>query len=91
MAVIGFAPLALPLASVLPQAGATCTLLTTPDVLFVHVPQSGLVDVGLPLPATPALIGQSFRQQIVAIEVDLLGAITSVTSTNGLLATIGSY
>ncbi|HEU4419695.1 MAG TPA: hypothetical protein VFT55_12210, partial [Planctomycetota bacterium] len=86
----GFAALAIPLASVLPSP-PSCMLLATPDLLQLHVPQAGVADVALSLPNSPAIAGLSFRQQVVAIEIGAGGAFTSFTSTNAVLATVGSY
>jgi hypothetical protein len=87
----GFAGISVPLASVLPQAVPGCTLLVTPDLLLLHLPQTGAVDVVLALPASPSLAGQSFFQQVVALELGLTGSFVAATSTGGLAATIGSY
>jgi hypothetical protein len=36
-------------------------------------------------------VGQSFHHQMVPLELDLSSAITAITSTNALMATIGVF
>ena len=91
VSVTGLAALATPLASVLPPSPPGCTLLVTPDLLGLHVPQGGACEPELTLPNTPAIAGLSFRQQVVALELGPTGNFVAVTATNALLATIGVY
>ena len=43
----------------------------------------------LTLSLAPALVGRSFRQQVVVVEV--AATITGLSSSNALLLTVGSY
>lgn len=89
LAVTGFAPLALPMAAVLPQGVAGCTLLASPDLLDALLPIAGVVDTQVALPNTPTLAGQVLHHQVVPLAFDLAGNLVAVTGTNGLALTIG--
>lgn len=87
--VLGLGALAAPLSSLLPQGLPGCDLLVTPDLLALHLPNGGEVRTAMPLPLAPALVGRSFRQQVVVVEV--AATITGLSSSNALLLTVGSY
>lgn len=91
VAVFGFAAASTPLSTVTPLAVAGCELLASPDVLLSFVPTAGAAELSLPIANLPALVGQTFHEQVVAIELSPSSAITSFTSSNALAATIGSY
>jgi len=90
MEVIGFGSISLPLAAVLPQAGAGCLLIPTLDVLDAHLPIAGSLELQRALPDMPSIIGAVFHQQVVSLEIGGGGAIVDVTSTNALTYTVGS-
>jgi len=87
--VFGLGALQTPLVTLLPQGLPGCDLLVTPDVLGLRVPSGGEVSTSWSLPMTTSLVGQSFRNQVVVVEIN--GAISGLSSSNALLATIGSY
>jgi len=89
--VLGLGTLSLPLPSLLPQGGAGCELLVTPDALGLVVPSGGQALLPIALPVLPALVGGVLHLQVVPIEFGLGGAITSVTSTNRLSLTLGIF
>jgi hypothetical protein len=91
MTVLGLGTLSLPLPSLLPQGGAGCELLVTPDALGLVVPSGGQALVPLPLPLVPSLVGGVLHLQVVPIEFGAGGAITSVTSTNRLGLVLGVF
>jgi len=91
VAVHGFAAASTPLSTILPQGVAGCVLLASPDLLDLRVPAAGSVATALPIPNTVALAGLIIHQQVVPIELDALGNITALTSTNALTLTIGSF
>ena len=91
MTVLGLGTLSLPLPSLLPQGGAGCELLVTPDALGLVVPSGGQALVPLPLPLVPSLVGGVLHLQVVPIEFGAGGAITSVTSTNRLRLVLGIF
>jgi hypothetical protein len=43
------------------------------------------------LPNTPSLSGLILHQQLVALEFDAGGSFVQTTSTNGLVATVGTF
>jgi trimeric autotransporter adhesin len=90
LVVHGFAATNVPLSSIVPQGGAGCALLATPDLVETRVATWGQLDVTVPIPASAVLIGQTFHQQVIGLELAAGGPITSFTSTNALAATIGS-
>lgn len=65
--------------------------LVSPDLLDVLLPVAGTADTQLTLPNSPSLVGQSFHHQMVPLELDASLAITAITSTNALTATIGVF
>jgi len=89
--VLGFGLANVPLASLLPQGGAGCALLVTPDVVGFTVPSGGVVQLALPLPLVPAFAGIPLHAQVVPFEFGVGGAITAVTSTNRLDLTLGIF
>ena len=74
----------LPLAAILPQGLAGCTLTAFPDVLFVHVPIGGVVELALPLPNTIAFVGNRIYQQVAALSLSASFDIVALTSSNSL-------
>jgi hypothetical protein len=82
---------ALPLANVFTQAPTGCDLLVAPDILQLHATTTGSVDSSLFLPSTPAIFGLTFFQQMVPIEVDVMGNFVEVTATNALQLTVGDF
>lgn len=91
LSVLGFGTVALPLPTLLPQGGAGCSLWVSPDVLGLHLPDAGRVALELAIPDDLALVGRQLHEQVVAIELDALGALVAATSTNALTATIGAF
>ena len=79
------------LSSLLPQAGAGCRLRVDPLLLDAVVPTAGVAVGQLALPNHIALIGQSWRQQVIALELDPQANLLTVTATNALDLTIGSF
>ena len=63
----------------------------SPDLLGVHVPSAGSVTTQFAIPNTVVLAGQLVHQQIVPVELDAVGNIVALTSTNALLLTIGAF
>ncbi|HEU4417357.1 MAG TPA: hypothetical protein VFT55_00385, partial [Planctomycetota bacterium] len=88
VAVFGFATASLPLVTVLPQAGPGCTLWVAPDVLLAQLSTNGTVTTSIAVPVNASLVGVTFHQQLVPFEISASG---TVTSTNGLTATIGAF
>jgi hypothetical protein len=89
--VLGLGTAAVPLATILPQGGAGCTLLVTPDVLLLGVPAGGSLPVSFSLPSNPTLVGSVLNLQVVPLEFGVGGAITSVTATNRLTLSTGVF
>ncbi|MCK5941049.1 MAG: hypothetical protein KAI24_03690, partial [Planctomycetes bacterium] len=87
--VTGFAETSLPLAAVFPQAQAGCDLLVATDLIDLLPTTNGTATSQLPLPNDPSLGGQQLFQQMVSLALDPSFAITDVTATNALQATIG--
>jgi len=92
VAVTSFVPLVPPLAlsSVVPQGVPGCNLHVTPDVLLWLLASGGTAQYQIFFPADPTFVGVQFYHQMVAIELAPAGII-SVTSTNALQMTVGSY
>lgn len=87
----GLATTSLPLATILPQGVAGCSLLASPDLLDLYVPNAGRLVTTFAIPNLPVFVGQTVHQQLVSLQLDAIGSILAMTSTNGLSATIGSF
>ncbi len=87
--VIGLAPASLPLATVLP-AGPSCFLYTTADLLGLLLPTGGEVTTQLAIPDSAALVGATFHQQVLALELGGTG-LEEVSASNALLLTAGVF
>ena len=81
----------LPLATVLPPALPGCTLWASPTSLQLALPNAGQLQTALPIPTNPALVGASLRHQVVAAELDAVGAIVALTASNGLELVAGAF
>ncbi len=91
VAVTGFAVISLPILAVLPQGLPGCNVLASPDLLDVVMTSAGSVASQLVLPDTVSLAGQLLYHQVAPFALDLVGSVTEITSTNGLLLTIGTF
>lgn len=91
VSVVGFVPVAIPLASLLAQGVAGCNLLVDPGLLDLALPVAGLVATQTPIPNSASLNGVLFGQQVVTLELDAFGGIAAVTSTNALAVAIGTF
>lgn len=91
-AVYGVTPTVPPLAldSVFAEAAPGCQLLVAPDIVQTLVETTGAAESTILLPNTPPLVGVTFYHQMVSFEIGV-GAIVSITSTNALQLTAGSF
>ncbi|MBX3464390.1 MAG: delta-60 repeat domain-containing protein [Planctomycetes bacterium] len=81
----------LPLASVFAEALPGCDLRVSPDILDLLVCLGGTAQLSMYLPNTPPLVGVTFYQQMVPIEIDAGLAFLSITATNALALTAGIF
>jgi hypothetical protein len=84
LSVLGLGAVTIPLAQVLPQALAGCSLHVTPDTTVLAGTGSGTATTSLAIPPTMSLIGQLFRQQAVVLEPG------AAASGNALILGIGA-
>ena len=89
--VLGHTSLSVPLIAILPQGIAGCTLTTNPEVLNLHVPNAGAVDLALPLGSSIAFVGTNLYQQVVALSFGPSFDLVALTSSNSLQLTKGSF
>jgi len=90
--VFGLTPIATPLSSLLPTGLAGCDLLASPDVLVPLAVSNGVGRQSLAIPAVFALVGQTYVQQVVRLDIAAgSGVFASVAGSNGLALTIGAY
>lgn len=89
--VLGFGPLAIPLATISPQGGPGCDLQVTLDVLDTKPLVAGRVSLAIAIPDTTAFVGITVRQQVLPVELDLAGNVVGFTATNPLALTIGAF
>jgi hypothetical protein len=88
---IGGTSVSVSLPSLLPQSFSGCSLLVSGDVLDLIVPSNGVAEPSIQIPSTPALVGAAFYQQVLAFQVDPSFNLLNVSSSNGLIATIGFF
>lgn len=82
----------MPLPGILPAGLPGCDLRVTPDVVSLLPVSNGVARQQLTIPAQPALIGQTYNQQVLRLDVsNSNGAITFFAGSNGLTLTIGAY
>ncbi len=91
VAVFGFTALAIPMPSVHALGTPGCTLLVDDDILIQFSRGNGQVDSEIAIPALSALVGATFRHQVIPIELDLIGNLAALTATNALLLTVGTF
>ncbi|MCA8975056.1 MAG: hypothetical protein KDC98_10060 [Planctomycetes bacterium] len=89
LGVWGNAQASVPLNTLLPQALAGCDLLATPDLLLTLTPAGGTVTSQWAIPLSASILGGMVWHQLAVLEFGAGGAITAVTSSNGLELTIG--
>lgn len=89
--VLGVQALATPLFQLLPQGGTNCFLFVDPLQLLPKAPTGSALTVALALPTVPALAGLVLREQVVVLELDASGAVSAVTGSNALAATLGTW
>lgn len=89
--VTGFTPVAVPLSAVFAQALPGCTGHTTPDFVELALPAAGVVPTRIDVPANPALVGFQCHQYVLVFELDALGQLVAITSTNALSLTVGTF
>ncbi len=91
LGVFGLQTTSLPLGQLTPLAGAGCTLAVATDIVRAYLPVGGSFETEVEIPNVAALAGIQAHQQVIAAELDAQGAITAVTATNSLSATIGAF
>jgi trimeric autotransporter adhesin len=91
VAVHGSSAVSTPLGTLLPLVPSGCSLLVAPDVLTGEVATGGSIDLRLPLPNAASLAGFALHQQLVVLELDSSLAFVQITSTNALVATLGTF
>lgn len=90
-AIIGLTPQSLPLTALHPAGLPGCDLLATTDSVQLVVPAGGRAQNSLTIPNDPVLAGLALAHQFVQGEVDALGALTSLSSSNALALVIGAF
>jgi len=85
----GFSGVAVPLASLDPAGQPNCLLYAAADVYGFRVPALGQVATALPIPDHAGLLGAMLHHQVLPLEYDTLGNLVAVTSSNGLVVTLG--
>jgi hypothetical protein len=88
---IGAAATSQSLPELLPQSLSGCSLLVTGEILNLFVPVAGVAEPSLRIPDSLALVGASFYQQVLAVQLDGSLNIVTVSSSNGLAATVGFF
>ncbi|MEO6597634.1 MAG: hypothetical protein ABIP94_23055 [Planctomycetota bacterium] len=87
--IYGFAPISVPIATLLPQGLPGCNLLVTPDILGLAAPTAGVLDTEVFLTIAPSTIGVTFYHQVVPLELNGALQVSGITATNGLALTVG--
>ncbi|MCU0865153.1 MAG: hypothetical protein MUC36_15310 [Planctomycetes bacterium] len=89
--VFGVGSVTLPLTSVLPMALPGCTLHVSPDLLLLDLPVAGVSTASWLIPRTPSLLAQTFRHQVVPLELGPGFVFTAVSASNAWAMTIGAW
>ena len=89
--VVGLQSINLPLISVLPTAAPGCTLLASLDATNLLLPSGGSVAVALAVPPAPSLVGMTVYDQVAQLEFTAGGVLGTISITNALAMTLGSY
>lgn len=89
--ILGYAPVALPLSTLLPQGLIGCDLLVRPDALALLPVNAGVVSTALVIPNAQSLVGAVLWQQVASVELSPSGGIAAIATTNALQLTIGSF
>lgn len=84
--VVGVNSVAVPL-----PLGGSCTLQVDPIHTGVLFPGGGVVAAPFDVPANPAFVGQVVRTQVLGLELGAGLALTSVTGSNTLELTLGTF
>jgi hypothetical protein len=80
-----------PLTAVSPHALPGCELHVAADVVdLVVLPTGPSLTTAMSLPSSPAIAGTSFYQQVITLQLSPTMAISTITATNALYATVGS-
>lgn len=74
-----------------PAGGAMCRVWTTPDAVQFVPNQAGAAAVELAIPRDPAFVGVQLRQQFLQAELDAMGGLVALSSSNALALTIGAH
>jgi hypothetical protein len=90
-AVTGFTQVSIPLSLALYEALPGCQGLVSADAVDVLLPSAGKVQTQLAIPANAALVGLQVHQYVVAFELNGLGQVAAITSSNALTLQVGSY
>jgi hypothetical protein len=88
--VFGSSATAQPLSVLHPLGVVGCSLLVTDDILLQFQVAGGSAMPGIAVPSALALVGAQFRHQLIGVEVNAIGGVSAVTSSNALLLTIGA-
>jgi len=92
VALLGWSTQNLPLATVHPVGLPNCDLLTTADATQVVLPSAGgASSYQIPTPNDPIFTGVQLFHQLVQVEFNAPGALLSLSSSNGLALTIGTF
>jgi hypothetical protein len=89
--VVGLQSINLPLISVLPTAAPGCTLFASLDATNLLLPSGGSVAVALAVPPAPSLVGMTVYDQVAQLEFTAGGVLGTISITNALAMTLGSY
>lgn len=89
---IGFTLTSQPLNAVLPFALPGCIGTNSAEIqVFLPAAPSGQFEVGFPVANTPSLAGAWFAIQVAPVELDVNFDPVTLTSTNGLQVTVGTF
>ncbi|MFO1078294.1 MAG: WD40 repeat domain-containing protein [Planctomycetota bacterium] len=88
VSLVGFTSPGTPLSAFTPAAGPGCHLLASGEAVALVLPQGGVAGYSIAIPDSSALAGVVLRQQFLQLE---LGATPLLSSSNGLVVTIGVF
>ncbi|MFN9331979.1 MAG: hypothetical protein ACK6D1_05195 [Planctomycetota bacterium] len=88
---IGSQPANQPLSNLHSAGLPGCSVLTAPDGVLLTQPVAGVLELALPIPNTPALVGVTLWNQQLQAGLDSAGALVSLSSSNLLEILVGDW
>jgi hypothetical protein len=91
VAIVGLSALAVPLGAIHPSGLPNCHLLATTECVSLVLPVAGAATLDLAIPNSPVFAGVVLEQQMMQLGISAQATLTSLSSSNALTFTIGTF